>query len=142
MNSLLQQIFHIKHFTNNLLNIDTTASSATNDNKNDNTNVVELYEKALKIEPEVEVQLEVKPLSKEELLKIESQQILFQLQVLFSYLLLSQKKYYDTLPFCRVIKDYDGEVLSLSEQKDINEFAGIIVIFLFYKFIYIYFIMI
>lgn len=52
--------------------------------------------------------------------------MLFQLQVMFGYLKLSQKKYYDTLPFCRSFLDYDGQPISLSEQKDIYEFAGML----------------
>jgi hypothetical protein len=52
--------------------------------------------------------------------------LLFQLQVLFGNLRISQKCYYDTLPFCKSFTDYDGEPISLSEQKDINEFAGML----------------
>jgi hypothetical protein len=54
----------------------------------------------------------------------ENDALLFQLQVMFAYLRLSQKSFYDTLPFCRSFKDYDGQPVSLREQKDINEFAG------------------
>jgi ubiquitin C-terminal hydrolase len=56
----------------------------------------------------------------------DSEKVLFQLQVLFGFLRLSQKRYYDTLPFCKVFKDYDGEPIRLGEQKDINEFAGML----------------
>ena len=49
--------------------------------------------------------------------------MLFQLQVLFGYLSYSQKRFYDTLPFCQSFIDYDGNPISLDEQKDINEFA-------------------
>jgi ubiquitin C-terminal hydrolase len=52
--------------------------------------------------------------------------LLFQLQVLFGYLRLSQKSYYNTLSFCKSFIDYTGEPISLSEQKDINEFAGML----------------
>jgi len=52
--------------------------------------------------------------------------LLFQLQVLFGNLRISQKCYYDTLPFCKSFMDYDGQPISLSEQKDINEFAGML----------------
>eukprot|EP00981_Chlorochromonas_danica_P000418 scaffold96_cov167-Ochromonas_danica.AAC.25 len=52
--------------------------------------------------------------------------VLFQMQVMFGYLRLGQKRYYDTLPFCRSLIDYDGQPLSLVEQKDINEFAGML----------------
>lgn len=56
----------------------------------------------------------------------EYENVLFQLQVLFGYLKLSQKRYYDTIPFCQSIIDYDGDPISLTEQKDINEFAGML----------------
>jgi ubiquitin C-terminal hydrolase len=52
--------------------------------------------------------------------------VIFQLQVLFGYLKLSQKKYYDTKPFCATFKDYDGEPIRVEEQKDINEFASML----------------
>jgi ubiquitin C-terminal hydrolase len=55
-----------------------------------------------------------------------SDSFLFQLQVLFGYLRLSQKKFYDTITFCESFKDYDGQPISLIEQKDINEFAGML----------------
>jgi ubiquitin carboxyl-terminal hydrolase 9/24 len=103
MNALLQQIFHVQKFSRSLMNIDPNATA------------MDLYNQALNIEP-----------SKDQLAKSESCNILFQLQVLFGYLFLSQKKFYDTLPFCNVIRDYDGEVIRLSEQKDINEFAGML----------------
>ena len=108
MNALLQQIFHVKSFTRALLNIDTSSSLSA----------MEMYTNALNIETNSK--------NKEQLSKLENYQILYQLQIVFSYLLLSQKKFYDTLPFCHVIRDYDGEVLRLTEQKDINEFAGML----------------
>lgn len=39
---------------------------------------------------------------------------LFQLQVLFGYLRISQKKYYDTKPFCTSFTDYDGQPVRYS----------------------------
>lgn len=37
-----------------------------------------------------------------------AESVLFQLQVLFGYLRVSQKQYYDTKAFCYAFKDYDG----------------------------------
>lgn len=45
---------------------------------------------------------------------------------MFGYLRLSQKSFYDTMGFCRAFKDYNGQAISLVEQKDINEFAGML----------------
>lgn len=52
--------------------------------------------------------------------------VIFQLQVTFGYLKLSQKRYYDARSFCAAFRDYDGQPLRLSEQKDINEFASML----------------
>jgi ubiquitin C-terminal hydrolase len=68
--------------------------------------------------------IEAKPA--DEVKEPDNEKVLFQLQVLFGFLRLSQKRYYDTLPFCKVFKDYDGEPIRLGEQKDINEFAGML----------------
>ena len=51
---------------------------------------------------------------------------LFELQILFCYLRLSQKKYCDTIAFAKVFKDYDMEPIRLGEQKDINEYASML----------------
>ena len=52
--------------------------------------------------------------------------VLFELQIMFCYLKLSQKKYYDTISFAKVFKDYDLEPIRLGEQKDNNEFASML----------------
>lgn len=89
MNSLLQQLFHIKTFTNGLLSISSPHYEHMNDMK-------------------------------------DNELLLYQLQIMFGFMRLSQKQYYETLPFCEVFKDYDGSPISLCEQKDINEFAGML----------------
>jgi len=52
--------------------------------------------------------------------------VLFQLQALFAFLQTSEKKYSDTLAFCKSLTDYTGEPLRLTEQKDVNEFCGML----------------
>lgn len=54
------------------------------------------------------------------------EKVLFQLQVMFGYLRLSEKRFFDTIGFCEAFPDYDGQPISLVEQKDINEFAGML----------------
>eukprot|EP01032_Pedospumella_encystans_P008886 gene8886-10504_t len=98
MNSFIQQLFHIPAFKTGLLRIN-AAAKTTKDAAGNNS----LEEKP---DPNVE--------------------LLFQLQVMFGFMNFSQKRYYDTLPFCRTFLDYDGEPISLTEQKDINEFAGML----------------
>lgn len=46
-----------------------------------------------------------------------SDSVLFQLQVLFGYIQISQKRYCDTRPFCLTLKDYDGTVIRMGEQR-------------------------
>jgi hypothetical protein len=46
------------------------------------------------------------------------QDVLFQLQVLFAFLRISQRQYHDTKPFCSAFRDYDGQPISLTEQVD------------------------
>lgn len=52
--------------------------------------------------------------------------LLFELQVLFGYLKYSQKKFYNTISFCRNFRDYDDSEIRLGEQKDSNEFASML----------------
>jgi len=50
--------------------------------------------------------------------------VLYQVQLLFGYLMKSQKKYYDTMPLCRVLRGFDGQPLPVGEQQDVNEFCA------------------
>jgi len=46
--------------------------------------------------------------------------ILFnELQLMFAHLQNGATRYYDTLPFCRSFKDYDGRPVNLGDQKDV-----------------------
>ena len=85
MNAFLQQLYHVKRFSDGMLAIDSRETA-------DPTN----------------------------------EQVLFELQVLFAYLRLSQKNYCDTRAFCKTFRDFDGEVIRMGEQKDANEFAGML----------------
>jgi hypothetical protein len=109
MNSLIQQLFHIPALSDGLLKIEggpagASAAPADGDEEPDSARVVVHDPNKTNAD--------------------DHDTLLFQLQVMFAYLRLSQKRYYDTLPFCRAFKDYDGMPISLTEQKDINEFAG------------------
>ena len=48
------------------------------------------------------------------------------LQNMFAHLQLSHKTSYDTLTFARSLRDGSGAVLNLNEQRDVNEFGGMI----------------
>merc|ERR1711971_549899 len=50
--------------------------------------------------------------------------VLYQIQLLFGYLMKSQKKYYDTMPLCKVLRGFDGQPLPVGEQQDVNEFCA------------------
>merc|ERR1712130_537549 len=54
----------------------------------------------------------------------ENDSVLYQIQLLFGYLMKSQKKYYDTMPLCRVLRGFDGQPLPVGEQQDVNEFCA------------------
>jgi len=51
--------------------------------------------------------------------------LLYQLQLLFGNLLLSEKKYFDTRGLCNAYKDFDGQPLNPGEQQDVDEFFSI-----------------
>ena len=96
MNALFQQLYHCRRLSDGLLRIESSLTSNSADDAD-------------------------KPTTDDS-----NERVLFNLQVLFAYLRMSQKKYYDTLPFCKEFRDYDGQPISLAEQKDINEFAGML----------------
>jgi len=50
--------------------------------------------------------------------------VLYQVQLLFGYLMKSQKKFYDTMPLCKVLRGFDGQPLPIGEQQDVNEFCA------------------
>jgi ubiquitin C-terminal hydrolase len=50
---------------------------------------------------------------------------LYQLQVLFGFLQMSQQKFYDTMPFCKNFT-IEGAPMRLDEQKDVNEFCQVL----------------
>ena len=43
---------------------------------------------------------------------------------MFAHLQLSRQSFYDTAAFCDELRDASGERINLTEQKDVNEFAG------------------
>ncbi|CAK9112675.1 Ubiquitin carboxyl-terminal hydrolase puf (Protein puffyeye) [Durusdinium trenchii] len=49
--------------------------------------------------------------------------LLHHLQITFGSLRVSTKHFYDTMPLCKVLRNADGSAISLTEQKDANEFA-------------------
>ena len=49
-------------------------------------------------------------------------QMLYQLQLLFANLQESEKKYFETKPFCDSYKDWDGNPINPVEQQDVDEF--------------------
>eukprot|EP00612_Vaucheria_litorea_P000417 CAMPEP_0171455010 /NCGR_PEP_ID=MMETSP0945-20130129/2074_1 /TAXON_ID=109269 /ORGANISM="Vaucheria litorea, Strain CCMP2940" /LENGTH=1188 /DNA_ID=CAMNT_0011980161 /DNA_START=261 /DNA_END=3827 /DNA_ORIENTATION=+ len=53
----------------------------------------------------------------------ENQELLLKMQVLFASLKVNQRRYHDTLPFCKAFMDYDGNPMRVNEQKDAYEFC-------------------
>ena len=52
--------------------------------------------------------------------------LLYQLQVMFTYLSQSTKQYYDTLPFCFAYKDERGQPINVRIQQDAQEFFNVL----------------
>jgi ubiquitin C-terminal hydrolase len=52
----------------------------------------------------------------------DSRAVLEQLQVLFANLSESLRRAYDTIDFCRTLKDYDGQPINVGQQMDANDF--------------------
>ncbi|ETO37056.1 Ubiquitin carboxyl-terminal hydrolase family protein [Reticulomyxa filosa] len=101
MNSLLQQLFVNENFKRDILEARLTGIEEQ------------------KVEHEDE---ETKELKKHGICPKDS--VLYQTQLLFGHLSISQKKYYDTLPFCMSFKGFDGKPMPLGEQQDVNEFCN------------------
>eukprot|EP00172_Hildenbrandia_rubra_P004125 Plantae.Rhodophyta-Hildenbrandia_rubra.ctg7746.p1 GENE.Plantae.Rhodophyta-Hildenbrandia_rubra.ctg7746~~Plantae.Rhodophyta-Hildenbrandia_rubra.ctg7746.p1 ORF type:complete len:1836 (-),score=189.07 Plantae.Rhodophyta-Hildenbrandia_rubra.ctg7746:9371-14368(-) len=58
--------------------------------------------------------------------KSEPDAILYNLQKLFGYLLLSEKKYFDTREFCSVYRDYDNRPMNTAMQMDVDKFLNML----------------
>jgi Ubiquitin carboxyl-terminal hydrolase len=104
MNSLIQQLYHIPAFSSGLLSISDSADDSAGkdgaykgqDSAIASTAPVEGSDTALAVtkEKEKESAAASGPSSDEK--------FLFQLQVMFGYLRLSEKRFFDTLSFCKV----------------------------------------
>ena len=74
-----------------------------------------------------EEQPEVSPPTKEQkALEHSDDDLLYQLQVMFTYLSQSTKQYYDTLPFCFAYKDERGQPINVRIQQDAQEFFNVL----------------
>ncbi|PRP87509.1 ubiquitin domain-containing protein [Planoprotostelium fungivorum] len=52
--------------------------------------------------------------------------LLYQIQLLFSHLQDSAKKYYNPVQLCTTLKDYEGRAINTSVQMDCNEFSNML----------------
>ena len=125
MNSLVQQLYHIPAFSSGLLSItnDKTNESSSyldlnksfdagdsvaNKDINNNSIIQSSHSYDINtdndIEAEVDVEVEVgnSTLSNVKTAPTDDEKFLFQLQVMFGYLRLSEKRFYDTMSFCKV----------------------------------------
>lgn len=112
MNSLLQQLYHIPAFSSGLLSISDNTYEAT-----DHSNDKSVGQKdgstvnAVKIETMTSENSHgisdvcgstVQTVKTVKAGPSDDEKLLFQLQVMFGYLRLSEKRFYDTLSFCKV----------------------------------------
>ncbi|ETO20510.1 hypothetical protein RFI_16707, partial [Reticulomyxa filosa] len=103
MNSLLQQLFINEDFRRDILEARLHTSAMAEENLgNEEKESLELRKHGI----------------------LPKDSVLYQMQLLFGYLMISQKKFYDTMPLCTTLKGYDGNPLPLGEQQDVNEFCN------------------
>ena len=55
-----------------------------------------------------------------------NESMLYQLQIILSNLQESEKKFYDTTPFCKTYKDFEGKPMKVNEQQDVEEFFNML----------------
>ena len=56
----------------------------------------------------------------------EDDQFVYQLQSIFTYLQETQRKFYDPVGFCKVNKDYEGNVMNVLVQMDVDEYFNVL----------------
>ncbi|KAL4505333.1 hypothetical protein ABPG72_002395 [Tetrahymena utriculariae] len=83
MNSLIQQLFMIREFSDSLQKVDAQTSEKEYNPK---------------------------------------ENVLYQIQQIFSALSYSQRQYYDPRDFCQAFKDLDGQPINVFQQMDVDEF--------------------
>lgn len=75
-------------------------------------------------------QLFMVPLFRRDILQIdrdpEDQDLLYQLQIMFGFLLKSRQRAYDTMPFCKSYKGIDGQSMNVYQQMDADEFFSVL----------------
>ena len=139
MNSLVQQLYHIPAFSSGLLSIssdqnnensmsnlngsfdacDTAVSrdkdkDRDRDKDNSNSMISSSHSYGISVDNDVEVEIEVdnNALSTIKAAPTDDEKFLFQLQVMFGYLRLSEKRFYDTMSFCKVRKRCNFSLIS------------------------------
>jgi ubiquitin C-terminal hydrolase len=135
INSLVQQLYHQTDFADSLLDIDLfeeeeekieEEGGMDEGDKAENEEVEETGKKQMGSDANKAAGKGIVrgDVAKEEVGQVsDSKQLAFQLQVLFGYLRVGQKRCYDTVHFCKSIKDTSGAPIVVSEQKDVNEFC-------------------
>ena len=122
MNSFLQQLYHVRSFTDRFLTININPSQVSSDGteqgapgaKTPYRYSVNQYASLATVLANSTADLS------------DDEKVLVQLQFLFAQMRMNSLLALDTGGFCGVFKDYSGEAISIFEQKDINEFAGML----------------
>ena len=114
MNSLIQQLYHIPAFSSGLLSIADSADDSGDcnpfkdgtdkgqDSTITSTALTETTDSALAVSKEKEKERERERENTTVTGPSSDEKFLFQLQVMFGYLRLSEKRFFDTLSFCKV----------------------------------------
>ena len=131
MNSLVQQLYHIPAFSSGLLSISSdqtlensssifigsfdACDTATNRDKDNNSMIPSSHSYGISTDNDVEVEVENNTLSNVKAAPTDDEKFLFQLQVMFGYLRLSEKRFYDTMSFCKVKKFHNSCITFFAE---------------------------
>ncbi|KAJ3439776.1 ubiquitin carboxyl-terminal hydrolase faf-x-related [Anaeramoeba flamelloides] len=114
MNSLLQQFFMIPQFREKLFSLRIPTTDINNNNSNQNNN----HNNKKKNNIDHSNQNKKKNIH----LNHYNGNFLYQLQLVFANLLVSKKKYVNTLSFAKIFLDFTGQPIDLTKQMDVYEF--------------------
>ncbi|KAL6057498.1 USP domain-containing protein [Balamuthia mandrillaris] len=125
MNSLLQQFFMVPDFRHGIFQLQDTAMQQELEKQKEG----EVGEKEKEATAGGEEPMEEEGKQKEKkktLEELERESMLIQFQTIFGSLQESEKRYYDTRPFCETYKDWEGQPMNVLQQQDAEEFMNML----------------
>lgn len=126
MNSLLQQLYHVKSFSDALMAVNLNEVSCMHQHAVVGESACSATPASTENSHVYDIQRMLMADSEYYGRENDNEKMLIQLQWLFVQLRMSPQHTVDTLPFCRSFLGYDGQPVNVAEQTDINEFAGML----------------